>query len=217
MKQFLRMIFILTLLTACAPTATSAPAEATASSLLEPAPTRGSDSAPEAASPTEAESNVDILANLPAPVCDSGPTPEQGEGPYYLAGTPERTSLIEADTQGEKLIVVGYVVNQDCFPIPHAWLDFWQADANGEYDLTGFTMRGFQFSDNKGRFYLETVLPGLYESRPIRHIHVKVQAPNGPVLITQLYFPEQPIAGLTVILEQREGFWLGIFTFVLNV
>lgn len=208
MKRLLLAGLILTL-SACA-TQTS-PAVPLADS------TPAFESAIEAASPTGAESNVDILANLPAPVCDSGPTPEQGEGPYYLAGTPERTSLLEANTQGKRLILVGYVVNQDCFTIPGAKLDFWQADSNGEYDLTGFTMRGFQFSDNKGRFYLETALPGIYESRPIRHIHVKVQAPNGPVLNTQLYFPEQPIAGLTVILEQREGFWLAIFTFVLNV
>ncbi|HYW89895.1 MAG TPA: dioxygenase, partial [Chloroflexota bacterium] len=32
------------------------------------------------------------------------------------------------------------------------------------------------------------VVPGLYPGRT-RHIHVKVQAPNGPVLTTQLYFP----------------------------
>lgn len=186
MKQILRIILLLTLMTACAPTVESA------------------------------ESNVDILANLPAPVCDSGPTPEDGQGPYYLSAAPERTSLIEANTQGERLIVVGYVVNQDCFSIPYAKLDFWQADANGEYDPTGFVMRGFQYTDNKGRFYLETVLPGIYGSRPIRHIHVKVQAPNGPILTTQLYFPEGPIEGLTVTLEQRDGFLLAIFTFVIQ-
>ena len=34
-------------------------------------------------------------------------------------------------------------------------------------------------------------MPGLYPGRT-RHFHVKVQAPNGPVLTTQLYFPGDP-------------------------
>jgi protocatechuate 3,4-dioxygenase beta subunit len=34
------------------------------------------------------------------------------------------------------------------------------------------------------------VMPGLYPGRT-RHIHVKVQAPHGRVLTTQLYFPNE--------------------------
>lgn len=34
-------------------------------------------------------------------------------------------------------------------------------------------------------------MPGLYPGRT-RHSHVKVQAPGGPVLTTQLYFPDEP-------------------------
>ena len=34
-------------------------------------------------------------------------------------------------------------------------------------------------------------VPGIYTGRT-RHIHVKVQAPDGPVLTTQLYFPGEP-------------------------
>jgi protocatechuate 3,4-dioxygenase beta subunit len=37
---------------------------------------------------------------------------------------------------------------------------------------------------------LKTAIPGLYPGRT-RHIHVKAQAPNGPVLTTQLYFPDE--------------------------
>jgi len=89
---------------------------------------------------------------------------------------------------GTKLIVTGYVLSPDCRPVPGAWLDFWQADDRGEYDNTGFRMRGHQFTDNAGVYYLETVMPGLYTGRT-RHIHVKVRAPNGPTLTTQLYVP----------------------------
>jgi protocatechuate 3,4-dioxygenase beta subunit len=52
-------------------------------------------------------------------------------------------------------------------------------------------LRGHQFTDDTGRYELETILPGLYTGRT-RHIHVKVQAPNQPVLTTQLYFPNEP-------------------------
>jgi protocatechuate 3,4-dioxygenase beta subunit len=71
--------------------------------------------------------------------------------------------------------------------VRRALLDFWQADGDGEYDNNGFRLRGHQYSDDQGRFRVETVVPGLYSGRT-RHIHVKVQAPDGPVLTTQLYF-----------------------------
>jgi protocatechuate 3,4-dioxygenase beta subunit len=80
------------------------------------------------------------------------------------------------------------VFSTKCQPIAHALLDFWQADSNGNYDNTGFRLRGHQYTDNQGRYSLETVVPGEYPGRT-RHIHVKVQAPGHPVLTTQLYFP----------------------------
>jgi protocatechuate 3,4-dioxygenase beta subunit len=55
----------------------------------------------------------------------------------------------------------------------------------------GYRLRGHQFTDDQGRYTLETVVPGLYPGRT-RHFHVKVQAPNGPALTTQLYFPDEP-------------------------
>jgi protocatechuate 3,4-dioxygenase beta subunit len=81
---------------------------------------------------------------------------------------------------GEQLLVAGYVLDQNCQPIQNAWLDFWQADANGAYDNTGYVLRGHQFTDGQGRYYLETVLPGEYPGRP-PHIHLKIQPPNGTV------------------------------------
>jgi protocatechuate 3,4-dioxygenase beta subunit len=96
--------------------------------------------------------------------------------------------LLEDSLQGEYLLVTGQVLGTDCRPVAGALLDFWHADAEGVYDNQGFRLRGHQFADGDGRFTLESILPGLYTGRT-RHIHVKVQAPNGPVLITQLYFP----------------------------
>jgi protocatechuate 3,4-dioxygenase beta subunit len=129
----------------------------------------------------------------PTPACDDGdePTVEQTEGPYFTPGSPERQSLLEPGTEGTRLAISGRVLTTRCRPVRRALLDFWQADAGGEYDNEGFTLRGHQFTDDRGRYRLETVVPGLYPGRT-RHLHVKVQAPRRDVLPTQLYFPDEP-------------------------
>lgn len=130
----------------------------------------------------------------PAPECTAKTpaTPSQTEGPFYKAGSPERMLLVEPNMAGPTLIVTGHVLSRgDCRPIAHAWLDFWQADDRGNYDNIGYRLRGHQFSDVAGVYYLETIMPGLYPGRT-RHIHVKVHAPRGPTLTTQIYFPGEP-------------------------
>jgi protocatechuate 3,4-dioxygenase beta subunit len=132
-------------------------------------------------------------ALAPTPECfdDDDVTPSQTEGPYFTRNSPERASLLEPGMPGTKLVITGSVVDTSCNPIPRALLDFWQADDAGEYDNVGYRLRGHQFADEQGRYTLETVVPGLYPGRT-RHIHLKVQAPNQPVLTTQLYFPNEP-------------------------
>ena len=128
------------------------------------------------------------------PACsddDDDVTPEQTEGPFFSPNSPERTSLVDPGMAGTPLTVSGRVLSTECAPVAGALLDFWQADDAGEYDNEGFTLRGHQFSGDDGTFRLETIVPGLYPGRT-RHIHVKVQAANGPVLTTQLYFPDEP-------------------------
>ncbi len=197
MKRLL--ILSLLVLTACTP---AAPSTTVVPTSMESA--------------NDVQSNVDILANLPAVDCSKGLTPADQEGPYFKAGSPETTNLFTEGMQGKKLILAGQILNPDCLPIPRVMIEFWQADANGEYDNEGYTLRGHQLSDNKGRYYLETIYPGIYESRPIRHIHVKVTSPSGAVLTTQLYFPDQPVDGLTVQLEDRGDYYLAIFNFVVE-
>jgi protocatechuate 3,4-dioxygenase beta subunit len=99
--------------------------------------------------------------------------------------------LLEPGITGTKIVITGSVLATDCRPIARALVDFWQADAQGVYDNTGYRLRGHQFTDEAGRYSLETVVPGLYPGRT-RHVHVKVQAPNQPILTTQLYFPGEP-------------------------
>jgi protocatechuate 3,4-dioxygenase beta subunit len=111
------------------------------------------------------------------------------EGPYYKSGSPARTNLIEEGVPGQKIVFSGFVLDKQGKPISKAWLDFWQANGKGEYDNQGFTLRGHQYSDDAGRFTLETVIPGAYTGRT-PHIHVKVKAGDtSPLLTTQLFIP----------------------------
>ena len=143
------------------------------------------------AGPTTTAGAAGTLA--PTPACDDGddPTLAQTEGPYFTPDSPQRASLLEAGMDGRRLVVAGTVLTTDCRPVRRALLDFWQADDAGQYDNQGYRLRGHQFSDAEGGWRLETVVPGLYTGRT-RHIHVMVQAPDGPVLTTQLYFPGEP-------------------------
>lgn len=174
---------------------------------------------------TPAAEGTPVLA--PTPACgdedDLAQTLPQTEGPFYSPDTPERTSLLEPDLPGAPLLVAGYVYSTDCRPIAGALLDFWHADDAGVYDNEGFRLRGHQFTDDDGRFELETIVPGLYPGRT-RHIHVKAQAANQPVLTTQLYFPDEPANEtdgifepvLLMDVEDADDGQIAFFTFVLE-
>jgi protocatechuate 3,4-dioxygenase beta subunit len=129
----------------------------------------------------------------PTPQCDDGdaPTPRQTEGPFYKPRSPQRTDLRERNVSGQPVELSGVVLTRSCRPVAGALVDLWHADAQGEYDNTGFRYRGHVFADDQGRFRFLTIKPALYPGRT-RHYHVKVQAPNRPVLTTQLYFPGEP-------------------------
>jgi hypothetical protein len=111
-----------------------------------------------------------------------------------------------------------------CQPIAGALLDFWQADSNGAYDNAGFRLRGHQYTDSRGAYSLTTIVPGLYPGRT-RHVHVKVQAPNRPILTTQTYFPGEPRNSTDSLYDPRllmtvrtvNGGREASFDFVLNV
>jgi protocatechuate 3,4-dioxygenase beta subunit len=139
----------------------------------------------------QAVAQIRTLPLTPACAEQDDVTPAQTEGPYYKRNSPQRTSLLEPGSTGATLVVTGSVLARDCQPIARALVDFWQADAQGVYDNVGSKLRGHQFTDEAGRYTLETVVPGRYPGRT-RHLHVKVQAPHQPILTTQLYFPGEP-------------------------
>ena len=144
--------------------------------------------------PAAATKPAEAAAALPTtPECgdDDEPTPRETAGPFYTPDSPLRSSLIEPGIKGTRIVVAGSVFASDCRPVAGALLDFWHADDGGEYDNVGYRLRGHLFTDANGRYRLETIVPGVYPGRT-RHYHVRVQAPKGRILTTQLYFPGEP-------------------------
>jgi protocatechuate 3,4-dioxygenase beta subunit len=194
-RAFLRAVLTLpagAMLAGCiAPAATPA--------ALEPTPALDPDDASTAIHTSEPSAVSEVTPDLasvlePTLACgddDDEPTLAQTEGPYYTPNTPERSSLLEPGITGTNLLLSGFVLRTDCTSVARALVDFWHCDDAGVYDNVGYRLRGHQFTDEQGRYQLTTIVPGLYTGRT-RHIHVKVQAPNQPVLTTQLYFPDEP-------------------------
>jgi protocatechuate 3,4-dioxygenase beta subunit len=123
----------------------------------------------------------------PTPSCHDGdePTIPETEGPFFKLKSPRRSDLREPGIAGRPVELSGVVLTRACRPVAGALVDLWQADAGGN---KGFRLRGHVFTDAEGRYAFRTIMPGLYPGRT-RHYHVKVQAPNRPVLTTQFYFP----------------------------
>lgn len=107
-------------------------------------------------------------------------TPEQEEGPYYVALEKIRKNI----TLGRpgvplklRMTIVSSVTGK---PIRNAACDIWHCDASGVYSgesvesTVGQTwLRGVQLTDANGLAAFETIYPGHYVGRAT-HIHVKV-------------------------------------------
>ena len=122
-------------------------------------------------------------------------TPEQTEGPYYIANEKVRRNITEG-RPGAPLVLRLFVVDAStCRPIRGAAVDIWHADAGGVYSGFGSGsgnrtfMRGIQRTDAKGLARFRTVYPGRYRGRAV-HIHVKVHVGGNVVHTGQLYFPD---------------------------
>jgi protocatechuate 3,4-dioxygenase beta subunit len=177
--------------------------------------------------PSPAASTASVAPSAPVPGasarCSGQPTPAETEGPYFKAGSPERTSLVDSGMPGTRVIVSGTVLTLDCRPLSGVVLDFWQADASGVYDNAGYRLRGHLTSDSDGRYSLQTILPGEYPGRT-QHIHVKVEAPGRPILTTQLYLPgsarnqQDPLFNPELLMQvvDAAGGKAATFDFVLN-
>lgn len=177
------------------------------------------------ATSTSSSSATATQAASAALACTAPATPlvTLTEGPYYKANPPQNATLRTVGVTGTPLTLTGYVVSKSCQPIAGAKLDFWQADGSGNYDNSGYTLRGWQLTDANGAYKLETVIPGLYPGRT-EHIHFKVTV-NGQTYTSQLFFPgvSQNEADsiyssqMLIKLNTSTSPMTGTFTFVVNV
>jgi protocatechuate 3,4-dioxygenase beta subunit len=117
-------------------------------------------------------------------------TPREIEGPYFRLGAPMRSNLLEPGDKPE-LVLAGRVLNEKGTPIPDAIVNLWSSDAVGNYDMVGYKYHGYQITDAQGRYEFTTIIPGCYEPRDAKHLHVKVQGNSSPIT-TQLYVGGEP-------------------------
>ena len=144
------------------------------------------------------------------------PTPGGVDGPAAAPpGTPSRVRLgpggevertaetVAISRQGEPLLVTGVVYAQDCrTPLAGATVEAMQTAADGRYGPGGSSssgarccyLQGQARTDGRGRYVLETVVPGRYPegNPPPRHIHLAVSHPQAQSLTTELTFAGDP-------------------------
>ena len=140
-------------------------------------------------------------------------TPDQILGPYFPTGhTPvpqdDLTSVkgIEGHAQGEIIEVTGRVLNLDGEPVRNIPIIVWQANTFGRYahgndpnpaplDSSFVGCVGIR-SDDDGVYRIKTVKPGAYPAGPdwmrTPHIHFEIHG-QFERLITQMYFPDEPL------------------------
>src|SRR2546423_8449488 len=122
-------------------------------------------------------------------------TPEQTEGPYYIAGEKLRRNITDGRPGAPMLLRTFVVDATTCRPIRNAAVDVWHADAGGVYSGFGAGaanrtfMRGIQRTNAKGVALFRTVYPGWYQGRTVL-LHVKVHLGGTVVHTGQLYFPD---------------------------
>ena len=120
-------------------------------------------------------------------------TPEQTEGPYYIANGRVRRDIRDGH-KGIRLDLRTTVVDaSSCKPVKGALVEIWHCDAAGLYSGFGggassrTFLRGGQRADAKGLARFTTIYPGWYQGRTV-HIHVKVHIGGSVVHTGQLYF-----------------------------
>ena len=123
-------------------------------------------------------------------------TPEQTEGPYYIAGEKVRRNITEGRPGTPLTLRLTVVDSRTCKPIKGATVDIWHCDALGAYSGFGSGrssrtfMRGIQRTNASGVARFETIFPGWYRGRT-PHIHMKVFVSGDEVHTGQLYFSDR--------------------------
>lgn len=123
---------------------------------------------------------------------------------------------VDGEPIGERIIVAGTVMDDAGRPVPNTLVEVWQANACGRYihqrdqhDAPldpNFGGAGRFLTDGRGAYRFTTIRPGAYPWRNHdnawrpAHIHFSVFGRNfGSRLVTQMYFPGDPLLALDPI------------------
>ena len=151
------------------------------------------------------------------PLLDWAHTVTETTGPqFHPKHFPPIADLTASGVMGERIIVRGQVTDEDGRAVPNTMIEVWQANAAGRYNHPGdshdapldpnFSGEGRVFTDSDGWYQYLTIKPGAYPWgnhanawRP-NHIHYSLfGAGFATRLITQMYFPGDPLLALDPI------------------
>jgi protocatechuate 3,4-dioxygenase beta subunit len=128
-----------------------------------------------------------------------------------------RNARTGGEAIGQRIIVTGHVYDEDGAPVPNTLIEVWQANSAGRYlhrrdSWPGpldpnFLGMGRCLTDENGAYRFLSIRPGAYPWgnhpnawRP-SHIHLSLFGPAmRSRLVTQMYFPGDPLHGLDPIL-----------------
>ena len=165
-------------------------------------------------------------------MADFKQTPSQTVGPYFAYGLTAKqygypqTSIAEGvlvsdDTEGERITLIGRVLDGEGKPVSDAMVEIWQADAQGHYThhadprgsnstFVGFGRLGTG-TDPQNRFMFQTVKPGAVAEGQAPHITL-ILFMRGLLthLYTRVYFSDEAEANasdpvLTAVPADRRG------------
>ncbi|MCZ6671462.1 MAG: DUF3471 domain-containing protein [Verrucomicrobia bacterium] len=163
------------------------------------------------------------LSHLHAKPDSCNLSPEQIMGPFYPIHEQDDKDLdltrLKGHTErakGEVIWVRGKILDEDCNPVSGVFIEIWQANAAGRYSHEkdknpapldpNFQSWGQTVTDDKGNYGFKTIKPGPYalkflddgeadEDAGYRtpHIHFKISQRGYHELVTQCYFPGEPL------------------------
>jgi protocatechuate 3,4-dioxygenase, beta subunit len=128
------------------------------------------------------------------------------------------TTQHPGEPQGERIIVTGRLLDSDGHPVRRNLVEIWQTNAAGRYRHQAdqhpapldpnFTGLGRCITDDEGRYRFVTIKPGAYPWRNHpnawrpAHIHFSLFGRSFTQrLITQMYFPGDPLQALDPVLN----------------
>jgi len=137
-------------------------------------------------------------------------------GPFYVQNPPEfpQNADISGGESGTPLYVTAEVTDPSGKPLANAWMDVWQSDEDGFYDVQrddvdGSNLRARFRTDENGRVSFWTIVPKFYpipadgpvgdmlaatKRHPYRpaHIHFMIGSPGFETLVTHLFVDGDP-------------------------